>query len=80
LRTHAGLISTPSLVIAGFPGGKLVAINRSNGSTMWESNVALPKGETELERIADVTSPPVLAGREVCAAAFQGRVACFELT
>ena len=80
LRTHAGLISTPSLVIAGFPGGKLVAINRSNGSTMWESNVALPKGATELERIADVTSPPVLAGREVCAAAFQGRVACFELT
>ncbi|MFZ5457475.1 MAG: outer membrane protein assembly factor BamB [Pseudomonadota bacterium] len=79
LRTHAGLITTPSLVLAGFPGGKLVAINRTNGSAVWESNVALPKGSTELERIADVTSPPVIAGREVCAAAFQGRVACFEL-
>jgi outer membrane protein assembly factor BamB len=79
LRTHAGLITTPSLVLAGFPGGKLVAINRNNGSAVWESNVALPKGSTELERIADVTSPPVIAGREVCAAAFQGRVACFEL-
>jgi outer membrane protein assembly factor BamB len=80
LRTHAGLITTPSLVLAGFPGGKLVAINRTNGATVWESNVALPKGSTELERIADVTSPPVIAGREVCAAAFQGRVACFELS
>ncbi|MDY0054762.1 MAG: outer membrane protein assembly factor BamB [Methyloversatilis sp.] len=80
LRTHAGLITTPSLVLAGFPGGKLVAINRTNGSAVWESNVALPKGSTELERIADVTSPPVIAGREVCAAAFQGRVACFELS
>lgn len=80
LRTHAGLITTPSLVLAGFPGGKLVAINRTTGSAVWESNVALPKGSTELERIADVTSPPVIAGREVCAAAFQGRVACFELS
>ncbi|WP_374339829.1 outer membrane protein assembly factor BamB [Methyloversatilis sp.] len=80
LRTHAGLITTPSLVIAGFPGGKLVAINRNKGVAVWESNVALPKGSTELERIADVTSLPVIAGREVCAAAFQGRVACFELS
>ncbi len=80
LRTHAGVISTPSLVIAGFPGGKLVAINRATGVAIWESNVALPRGATELERIADVSSPPVVAGREVCAAAFQGRVACFELS
>jgi outer membrane protein assembly factor BamB len=80
LRTHAGVVSTPSLVVAGFPGGKLVAINRSNGAAAWESNVVLPRGTTELERIADVTSPPVIAGREVCAAAYQGRVACFELS
>lgn len=79
LRTHAGVISTPSMVIAGFPGGKLVAINRSTGAALWESNVTLPRGTTELERIADVTSPPVIAGREVCAAAYQGRVACFDL-
>lgn len=80
LRTHAGLVTTPSLVLAGFPGGKLVAINRSKGAAVWEATVALPKGSTELERIADVTSLPVIAGREVCAVAFQGRVACFELS
>lgn len=80
LRTHASVISTPSLVLAGFPGGKLVAINRSTGAAVWESNVALPRGATELERIADVSSLPVIAGRDVCASAFQGRVACFELS
>jgi outer membrane protein assembly factor BamB len=73
------VISTPSFVIAGFPGGKLAAINRKTGAAVWESNVALSRGATELERIADVTSPPVISGRDVCAAAFQGRVACFEL-
>ena len=59
---------------------KLVAINRSTGVAVWESNVALSRGATELERIADVSSLPVIVGRDVCASAFQGRVACFELS
>ena len=66
-------------VLAGFPGGKLVAISPRNGAALWEGTVALPKGATELERVADITSPPVMAGREICAVAFQGRVACFDL-
>jgi outer membrane protein assembly factor BamB len=40
--------------------------------------VALPRGTTELERVADVTSLPVVDGKQVCAVAFQGRVACFD--
>jgi outer membrane protein assembly factor BamB len=51
----------------------------NNGTLGWEANVATPKGATELERIADVTSLPVVDGKQVCAVAFQGRVACFEL-
>jgi len=45
-----------------------------------EVTVALPKGATELERISDITSVPVVDGRHICAAAFQGRVACFDLS
>jgi outer membrane protein assembly factor BamB len=37
-----------------------------------------PRGTTELERIADVSGAPVVAGRDVCAVAFQGRVGCFD--
>ncbi|MEZ5726850.1 MAG: PQQ-binding-like beta-propeller repeat protein [Burkholderiaceae bacterium] len=32
----------------------------------------------EIERISDVVGQPVVAGREICAASFQGRVACFD--
>jgi outer membrane protein assembly factor BamB len=63
---------------AGFRGGKLAAIALSNGGQRWEATVALPKGTTELERVTDVVGEPTLAGREVCAAAYQGKVACFE--
>jgi outer membrane protein assembly factor BamB len=79
LRTNVGVVFTNGAVFAGFPGGKLVIINAANGATLWEGTVALPKGSTELERIADITSNPVVSGRQACAAAFQGRVACFDL-
>lgn len=79
VRTHAGVVIYRGGIFAGFPGGRLVAIALGNGSVGWEATVALPKGSTELERVADISSPPVLDGKQVCAAAFQGRVACFDL-
>lgn len=79
LRSHAGLTLAGRALFAGFPGGRLVSISTANGAALWESAVALPKGATELERVADVTSIPVVAGKEVCAVAYQGRAACFDL-
>ncbi len=79
VRTHAGVVISRGAVFAGFPGGRLVALGLSSGSVGWEAAVALPKGATELERVADVSSTPVLDFKQVCAAAFQGRVACFDL-
>ena len=66
-------------MFAGFAGGRLVALSLDTGNVGWEATVALPKGATELERVADVSSLPVLDGKQVCAVAFQGRVACFDL-
>ena len=78
VRSFAGLAVHRGIVYAGFPGGRLVAIALANGTVRWDSVVALPKGTTELERVADVTSAPVVDDVQVCAVAFQGRVACFD--
>ncbi|MBL8489376.1 MAG: outer membrane protein assembly factor BamB [Rhodocyclaceae bacterium] len=78
LRSPVGLVIVDRVAVAGFPGGKMVAIALNNGAAVWEVTVALPKGATELERVADVTSLPVVGKQDVCAAAFQGRVACFD--
>ena len=78
LRSAVGVVAAGRVTLAGFPGGKLLAIANNNGAAVWEVAVALPKGATELERVADVTSLPVVSGNVVCAAAFQGRVACFD--
>lgn len=78
LREPGGLVLGARAVYAGFPGGKLVALSLANGAPLWEANVALPKGATEVERIADVTGALALSERLVCAGAYQGRVACFD--
>ena len=78
LRGSGGMVLSDGVLYAGFPGGKLVALNAANGAQFWETTVALPRGATELERVADVMGPPVVDERMVCAVAYQGRVACFD--
>ncbi len=79
LRGFAGPVFAERLLFVGFPGGKIVALELKNGAPIWEGTVSLPKGATELDRVADVVSSPVVDGRQICAAAYQGKVSCFEL-
>jgi outer membrane protein assembly factor BamB len=78
VRSPAGVTIAGDTLFAGFSGGKLVALASDSGNLRWEATVALPKGATELERVTDVVGEPAVQGREVCAAAYQGRVACYE--
>ena len=78
LRNFSGVLLEGNVVLAGFPGGKLVVINTTNGGAMTELTVAPPRGSTELERVADVAGTPVVGRREVCAVTYQGRAACFD--
>ena len=78
LRNFTAVVLEGGVAMAGFPGGKLVAVNPNNGGALFELTVASPKGATELERVADVSGPPVLKGQEICAVAYQGRIACFD--
>jgi outer membrane protein assembly factor BamB len=79
LRSDAGVLALGQDVVAGYPNGKLIALDLEDGKLTWEVNVAQPRGATELERIADVAGLPVIDGTNVCAVAFQGKVACFEI-
>jgi outer membrane protein assembly factor BamB len=79
VRSHAGVVIQRGKVFAGFAAGKLAALNLNNGAVIWESAVSQPRGNTELERISDITSLPVVDDEQVCAVSFQGRVACFNI-
>lgn len=78
LRSAAGVVLDGGAAYVGFAGGKLVALKADDGKVLWEASVAQPKGSTEIERIADITSLPVVDGRLVYAVAYQGRIAAID--
>ncbi|MBS0425049.1 MAG: outer membrane protein assembly factor BamB [Proteobacteria bacterium] len=79
VRSTAGIALAHGAIFAGFPGGKMVAMSLFNGNIGWEAAVSQPRGVTELERMTDITSAPVINDRLVCAVAYRGRVACFAI-
>ncbi len=78
LRSSAGVAVGGGAAYAGFAGGKLIALRVEDGKVIWEVSVAQPKGTTEIERIADITSMPVIDGSLVYAVAYQGKVAAVD--
>ena len=80
VRNYAGGAQSRGGLFLGTAGGRLLAFDILTGIVGWDGTVANPKGATELERIADVTGMPLVDDKQVCAVAFQGRLACFEIT
>jgi outer membrane protein assembly factor BamB len=78
LRSSVGVVVDSGAIYAGFAGGKMVAIRADNGKLIWEATVAQPRGVTEIERIADITSLPVVDGGLVYAVAYQGKIAAVD--
>ena len=79
IRNTAGGVISRGGVFVGTAGGRLLGLDVTTGSVGYDVAVATPKGATELERIADVTSLPLVNETQACAVAYQGRVACFEV-
>ncbi len=77
-RSNASMTVLKGNIYAGFAAGKLTAIGLHSGVIAWESSVSQPRGNTELERISDITSVPIVDDTQVCATSFQGRLACFD--
>jgi outer membrane protein assembly factor BamB len=80
LRQTNSVAIDAGFAYSGLPGGRLVSVSLKTGAVRWESAVSLPKGSNDIERIADVVGTPLISGRELCAATYQGKLACFELT
>ena len=80
LRGTSAPVIAGDLVVAGFDSGHLAAVSLADGRLVWESQVAPPTGRTELERLADIDADPVVVDGVVYVAAYQGRIAAFDLT
>jgi outer membrane protein assembly factor BamB len=79
LRNAPGMVIVNKDVIIAQPGGKLLSLILATGAPRWEVAVGEARGATELERVTDIGGTPIVFENDVCAAAYQGRVGCFDI-
>jgi outer membrane protein assembly factor BamB len=79
LRGTSRPVIVGDVALCGFDNGKVLAVNMNDGSLQWEATIAPPHGRTELERLVDIDSAVRVAGQDVYAVGFQGRVAMLAL-
>ncbi|SFG74775.1 outer membrane protein assembly factor BamB [Neptunomonas qingdaonensis] len=74
LRGTSSPIVAADVTLAGLDNGKFVALDNESGSVLWEQNVSLAQGRSELERMTDVDGRPLLFENVVYIAGFQGNL------
>ena len=79
LRGSSGPVVVDGLAVAGFSSGLIVGLDARNGRLVWEKVVALPSGRSDIERLADVDTPPVITGYHLFAASYQGQLMAMDL-
>ncbi|MFQ5659994.1 MAG: outer membrane protein assembly factor BamB [Gammaproteobacteria bacterium] len=79
LRGTATPVITDGVVIAGFDGGRLAALELHTGKLLWETRITTARGSSELERMVDIDSTPLVIDGVIYVATFQGHVAAVQL-
>lgn len=68
------------VVLAGQPGGRLVLINMITGSAIWENFIAIPKGATDLDKLTDIITKPILDNKQIFVATYNGKIVSLDAT
>ncbi len=79
LRGNSSPVIYNGIVIAGLDSGKLAALTLKTGTVLWETQIADPKGRTELERMVDIDVQPVVLEDVIYVITYQGRLATVQL-
>lgn len=74
LRGTPSPIVTDTAIYSGFSNGRMMAFNPANGLILWEQRIASPKGRSELERMVDIHSSPLIKDGVIYVGTYQGRV------
>jgi len=80
LRGTGAPVISNGTIVAGFDGGRLAALELHTGKLKWEARVAEPKGTSELERMVDIDSAPVIIDGVAYVVSFQGQLAAVEMS
>jgi len=77
LRQSGVMLGIGDTLVVGL-AGRLVGMNSSNGSILWEAPVATPRGINDVERLVDLVGRVSRMGDSICVRAFQASIGCIN--
>ena len=79
LHGTAAPVIAGDVALAGFASGKIVGVQIRDGKLLWEMPVAQPHGRNEIERLVDVDASPLVVGKVIFAASYQGKIIAVDM-
>jgi outer membrane protein assembly factor BamB len=79
LKGDSSPIVEDGKVITGFPNGKLLVVRLSDGSYVWDKQVADSQGFSSLARMVDVTVTPIVSQGVIYVGTYQGNISAISL-
>lgn len=77
LRQSGVLLAVGNTLVVGL-SGKLLGLNPSNGTVLWETAISTPRGTNEIEKLVDLVGGVSRIGDVVCVRSFQSAVGCVD--
>ena len=78
LRGTSAPLVEGDLVVAGFDGGRMAALEVRTGKLIWEAPVATARGSNDMERMVDIDSSPKILDGVIYIATFQGHLSAMQ--
>lgn len=78
IRSWGEMSLKDNVIYSGISSGKIIALNVSDGTLIWEGTYSQPKGSSEIERSNDTTSKPVVDDSIVYIVASTGNIAALS--
>jgi outer membrane protein assembly factor BamB len=79
LRGTASPTIAGEVAVTGFDNGRVVASSLTDGASVWETQLQLPTGKTDIDRLVDIDTRAQVLGNDIYVVGFQGKVAMMAL-
>jgi outer membrane protein assembly factor BamB len=79
LRGDSSPATVSGGVFWGTANGRLAAAIAARGQLIWQQSIGIPKGATEIDRLVDVDSSPVILGGMLYTVGFNGQLVAIDL-
>lgn len=67
------------LVLVGYSDGRMDAVDLQTGQLLWQRSIAFANGGSDVERLVDIDADPIVQGKVVYLASYQGYVGALSL-